>query len=132
MIKYDLILLQGDSLYGNEFDAFGRVQETASSNNMTVNEVLAQLDNAGIIQKRFLQLNVQYTNNLFTKLQDVAAFPIDAMLSQLGGVLSLWLGVSVMFLFEVIEFCITLVIRYWERKRNPAAIKVMPVGPNLV
>ena len=34
----------------------------------------------------------------------MAAFSADAMGAQIGGVLSLWLGVTVMFAFEALEF----------------------------
>ena len=57
------------------------------------------------IASRFLQLNVQFGDPAsYTMLTDVAAFSVDAMGAQIGGVLSLGLGVTVMFAFEAFEF----------------------------
>ena len=55
-------------------------------------------------RSNFLQLNVQFGSQSFIELKDVAAFSVDTMGAQIGGVLSLWLGVTVMFAFEVFEF----------------------------
>ena len=52
----------------------------------------------------FMHLIVQFGSQSFIELNDVAAFSMDAMGAQIGGVLSLWLGVTVMFVFEAFEF----------------------------
>ena len=52
----------------------------------------------------------------------MAAFSSDAMWAQIGGVLSLWLGVTVMFLFEAFEFLYTYLTNNYFccKKRSPA------------
>jgi len=39
----------------------------------------------------------------FDAREDVAAIPVEALGAQIGGVLSLWLGVTIMLIFEVLE-----------------------------
>ena len=48
-------------------------------------------------------MTIQFSFQSFVELKDVSAFSVDAMGAQIGGVLSLWLGVSVMFLFEIFD-----------------------------
>ena len=66
-------------------------------------------------QSRFLLLEVQFRSQSFVELKDVAAFSVDAMGAQIGGVLSLWLGVTVMFAFEAFEF-LYIYLTHWCKK----------------
>ena len=79
--------------------------------NMTANAKQAQIYNRTMtktamdfFKSNFLQLNVEFGDQSFVELKDVAAFSVDAMGAQIGGVLSLWLGVTVTFIFEAFEF----------------------------
>ena len=51
-----------------------------------------------------LQLNIGFGNRIYDELNDVAAFTVDALGAQMGGVLSLWLGITIMFIVEILEF----------------------------
>ena len=73
-----------------------------------------------IFKSRFLFLTVQFgSRNGFIELKDVAAFSADTMGAQIGGVLNLWLGVTVMFAFEAFEFFYVYLTK--SRKEEPKA-----------
>ena len=63
----------------------------------------------------------------FIELKDVAAFSADAMGAQIGGVLSLWLGVTVMFAFEAFEFLYLYLTNC--RKEDPTQGRRISVAP---
>ena len=61
------------------------------------------------------------------ELNDVAAFSVDAIGAQIGGLLSLWLGVSIMFAFEAFEFFYVYLTK--SRKEEPTQTRVVSVAP---
>ena len=65
-------------------------------------------------------LDIVFGSQSFVELKDVAAFSVDAMGAQIGGVLSLWLGVTVMFAFEAFEFLYIYLTK--SRKEEPTQI----------
>ena len=57
----------------------------------------------------------------------MAAFSADAMGAQIGGVLSLWLGVTVMFAFEALEFLYVYRTNYC--KKQLTEVRNISVAP---
>ena len=76
----------------------------------------------------FMHLIVQFGSQSFIELNDVAAFSMDAMGAQIGGVLSLWLGVTVMFAFEAFEF-FYIYLTHW-CKKEPTEIVSASCAPS--
>ena len=103
--------------------------------NLTANATQDEIHNATqtsaaafLLQSRFLQLKYQFGAQSFIELKDVAAFSVDAMGAQIGGVLSLWLGVTVMFAFEAFEFFYTYLTNCHKKEPSPQA-RGASVGP---
>jgi len=61
-----------------------------------------------LISENFLQLNVVLKRNFPLVVEDKQAMTPQILLSNIGGVLSLWLGLTVMFLIEIIELIICI------------------------
>ena len=80
-------------------------------------------------KSRLLSLTVQFSDQSFIELKDVAAFSVDAMGAQIGGVLSLWLGVTVMFAFEALEFFYVYLTNC--RKEEPDQTRSVLVAPTV-
>jgi len=80
-------------------------------------QVIQRMNQMSLISDNFLQMNIQFSSPKFNVERDTAAFAADSLGAQIGGVLSLWLGVTVIFIFEVCEFVIVLIIASYERKK---------------
>jgi len=73
-----------------------------------------KLRDLGLIGRNFLQLNVLFETMFPYVMIDKPALTIDGLFAQLGGVLSLWLGITIMTAIELVEFLYTL----WVQWRN--------------
>jgi len=63
-----------------------------------------------------------FPGKTYNKQRDVVAITIEALGAQIGGVLSLWLGLGLSVCFEILEFLVTLVARMFSDKtRNKGA-----------
>jgi len=103
-------------LFGKKFNRYYTLLKLIiDEKTVEARDLLQELDKEGLIQHSFLQLNVKFDHSTFNEINDVVAFSRDAMIAQIGGVMSLWLGVTVMLLFEVCEFIYILVSKYCEK-----------------
>jgi hypothetical protein len=71
--------------------------------------MVARFSQLNLIQRNFIQLNFIQRFQRPYVTADKPAMTVDSLLSNFGGSLSLWLGMTVMFAFEVIEFIYILV-----------------------
>jgi hypothetical protein len=82
-------------------------------------EMVARFSQLNLIQRNFIQLNFVLKSQHPYVTADKPAMTADSLLSNVGGSLSLWLGMTVMFAFEVIEFVYTIVsIRHSGKKSS--------------
>jgi len=63
---------------------------------------------SALIRENFLQLNVVLKRNFPLVVEDKPAMTTQILLSNIGGVLSLWLGLTVMFFVEIIDLLICM------------------------
>jgi hypothetical protein len=61
------------------------------------------------IQKNFIQLNIIFDEPRPYVIKDIPSMTADSLLSSFGGTLSLWLGITVMFLVEIADLVIGIV-----------------------
>jgi len=109
--------IKDHSRFGGKYDQYRPLYYESKQNISAYLDHLQQLYKEGLFQANFLQLTIQLNYNIYTIQKDVAAFPLDALGAQVGGVLSLWLGVTVMLIFEIFEFIINLQYEYYKLKR---------------
>ena len=62
-----------------------------------------------LITRNFLQMNLVFEQPNAQIISDKPVMTIDNLLSSVGGALSLWLGVTLMFVFEVIELTFSII-----------------------
>jgi len=61
-----------------------------------------------LISENFLQLNVLLKRNFPLVVEDKPAMTTEILLSNVGGVLSLWLGLTAMFFVEIVDLIICI------------------------
>jgi len=117
--SFYITYLFNNSRFGNKFDEYLDLGNVSLTNTSAAQVLLKKLDKEGLIRDNFLQLNVRFETSIYTEQRDVAAVPLDALGAQIGGVLSLWLGVTIILIFELCEFVFhLLVICYRAKKEN--------------
>ena len=57
-----------------------------------------------------MKVQVYYGSQSVTSIEEVGKYNFESLLSSFGGALSLYLGVSLVALFELIEFAARLVL----------------------
>jgi len=62
-----------------------------------------------VIGENFLQLNVLLKQMYPTVVEDRPVMNSDKLMASIGGILSIWLGLSAMFLVEIIELIVCIV-----------------------
>ena len=67
------------------------------------------------IGRNFIQLNVFFDGMYLYEMSEKASMSGDSLMSQLGGMLSLWLGITIMTGVEFIELLYTIV-SHWIRR----------------
>jgi Amiloride-sensitive sodium channel len=83
-----------------------------------------------LITKNFIQLNVVFEQPHPYTVTDKPAMTIDIMLSAVGGSLSLWLGMTIMFVFEILEFIYAVVGNWYRETRWKLSDVTSSSGPN--
>jgi len=105
--------------FGNKFDEYLSLNDDVSLTNASAAQVLLKkLDKKGLIQDNFLQLNVRFDTSIYMEQKDVVVMSLDALGAQIGGVLSLWLGVTIILIFELCEFMFHLLVICYRAKKG--------------
>jgi hypothetical protein len=81
-------------------------------------QALKKLESINLISKQFLQLNVYFAEFWPTLMTDQPAMTTGILLSNLGGVLSLWLGVTIMAGFEFLELLYSLIVTSYSKGKK--------------
>ncbi|ESN94630.1 hypothetical protein HELRODRAFT_164499 [Helobdella robusta] len=82
-------------------------------------QILKELKNLNLIKENFVQIIVIFETDFTLNYKDEGSLSLTMLLSSLGGIMSLWLGLTVMTLFEIFEF-ICLLVKLKVDKRNLA------------
>jgi len=117
-LSFYLAYLNKSTRFGKEFSLYGADYDYNFHNKTVALKILQELNREGLIRDNFLQLNIQFHSNTYRQEADVVAFSMDALGAQIGGVLSLWLSVTILLIFEICEFLIILLSAGWCVKRN--------------
>lgn len=84
-------------------------------------EAYEQVRRLKTIQGSFVHVNIVFDQFVAQKLVDKALYSSDGMLSLIGGTLSLWLGLTVIFVAELIELFYRVVNSCVSRKRSSSS-----------
>ena len=89
-------------IYGNKFDVYAEIQTDVG--NVSDAEIIKRLDDTKLIQKNFIRVSVLF-DSLYSSIELVTSptMTVDLLTSSVGGIMSLWLGLTTIFIFEVID-----------------------------
>jgi amiloride-sensitive sodium channel subunit alpha len=79
--------------------------------------MVRRLDQLDLIPRNFIQVNLVLNSQNPETVAEKPALSAEGMLSNVGGSLSLWLGMTVMFVFEIVEFIIIIVSNWYSSRR---------------
>ena len=110
--------IYGNPVYGKRFDVYSPIDEAEEQGNVTQTNVINDFNKLDLIENNFMRVNVIQKFSSPYVMTDQPQITLEAMLSAIGGTLSLWLGITVMTLVEVAEFVYNLVMLFCEKKRK--------------
>jgi len=111
-------------VYGNKFGAYGELQKRVG--NMTPHDSVAQIKSINLIPKNFIQLNIAFLTQNYQVNADMAAVGWETLFSNLGGALNLWMGITILFAAEVIEFLVAIGSLCFSHLRQPHQQEGLP------
>jgi hypothetical protein len=97
--------IAGNPIYGEKFDVYDRIQNS----NLTPAETLDRLNSLQLLERNFLRLKILFDRRGIERLNNTSAMTWEDLASNVGGSLSLWIGITVMTFFELIELAYRLV-----------------------
>ena len=112
---YENYIQNRKDIYGDKFDDYQQILD--SIDNMTTSEVLAKLGNSNLIGNNFLQVNVRLDEEIVNVVKEEPSTNWVTVLANVGGTLNFWLGITVFFIAELLEFVCYFAIAAI-RKRN--------------
>src|SRR6218665_162369 len=112
---YD-IYIRNDDRYREKFMAYEKVLN--NSNGQSDAETIEELRKLKLIEENFLQVTVKMNMRQVQLVKDIPLVSWNTLISNLGGSLNLWLGVSIMTAAEIIELIYFLIKIAMTRKEN--------------
>ena len=125
---YDAYVANSSAIYGHKFDVYARIK--AQISNASDDVIMERLAASTLIEENFLQLNVVFDSYMSLEFDDLPAMTVELLAANVGGTLSLWLGVTLMAIVEVVElvYKVVLIVVWWRRTKTAAA-PVAPASP---
>ena len=110
-------------IYQDHFTPYENIDFADSSKSLPQSTILDQLANVGLIESNFLKVNILQKYPTPYVMTDQAQMTWETMLANIGGSLSLWLGITVMTLAEVAEFIYSIfMFEYKSHKTKPLTV----------
>lgn len=119
--------IANQSIYGNKFEVYDKIKNITKQI-----ERIKKLQDTHVIEDNFIQLNIIFDRYNPMLLTEVPSLTPDKMLSLVGGALSLWLGITVMTVVELVQFVFDLMdaIQQRKKKRCTPAVEAKPPDRN--
>lgn len=114
--------LECDSIKYNSFKSYAKYPSAAYASVLSKNSnIRAKYDNSNtlnqtVLKQNMLELNVFYDKMDYYVFEEVANMKLTDLLSTIGGTLGLFLGISVLSLFEIIDIVLQILL-YKRRNR---------------
>jgi len=95
--------------FGDKFNEYYKLGDLSLSNSSAAQDLLRKLDNEGLIRDNFFQLNIRFDLRPTTCRRMLQRFHWTHWEPK-SVCLSLWLGVTIIFIFELCEFVYNLIM----------------------
>ncbi|ESO02512.1 hypothetical protein HELRODRAFT_161790 [Helobdella robusta] len=104
------------TIHPDLFKSYEDLANQKSNGTMNDTEIIKKLNELTLIKKNFLQVNIVFESNKPLLIEDKEMITPETMLSSIGGSLSLWLGITIMTLAELVEFIFNLIFVAFHEK----------------
>ncbi|KAF5406320.1 FMRFamide-activated amiloride-sensitive sodium channel [Paragonimus heterotremus] len=106
---------------GPEFEVYREAQRLLASGNETGAAHL--LDNANVLERNLLAVLINRPNFDVRKVEEKEVLSLTSLLSQSGGLFSIWLGLSMIALGEIAEFLVRCYTKTMENRQAKCTSK---------
>lgn len=107
---------------GPEFDVYRQAQHLAESGNETA--AIQILENVNLLERNLLAVLINRPNFDVRKVEEKEVLSLTSLMSQTGGLFSIWMGLSMISLGEIFEF----IMRCYSKARNARRNRRASVG----
>ncbi|XP_069139076.1 amiloride-sensitive sodium channel subunit alpha-like [Argopecten irradians] len=105
--------------------AINDFRSTSSSLYSSISSSTSTTDKRAFMNENGIKVEIYYRYLNFEVIQTEASYEVENLLSDIGGQLGLWIGLSIVSLFEIIEIISDLVtigiLRLWNKRKNNVA-----------
>ena len=105
-------------IYQDHFSPYEQIYSDEGSKSLPPNTISNQLANLDLIRNNFLKVNILQKYPTPYVMTDKPQMTWETMLANIGGSLSLWLGITVMTLAELAELAYSVVLFCYEKKKT--------------
>ena len=98
---YNKYIAPHPEIYGNKFDVYARIQTDVA--NVSNAEIIKRLYDEKLIRKNFIRVNVLFDSYASIEIVTSAVMTVDQLTSSVGGALGLWIGITTIFVMEMID-----------------------------
>ena len=110
--------IRDNPVYGKRFEIYRPIDDAEEQGSVKQADVINDFNKLDLIENNFMRVNVIQKYSSPYVMTDQPQITPEAMLSAIGGTLSLWLGITVMTLVEVAELVYNLVMICCEKKKT--------------
>ena len=105
-------------IYQDHFTSYEQIDSDESSKLLPPSTILNQLANLNLIRTNFLKGNIDLKYTTPYVMTDKPQMTSETMLANIGGCLSLWLGITVMTLAELAELVYSVILYWYENSAS--------------
>ena len=110
-----------DKPYAHQFSVFEEILNDNQSRPLKNTKFLYAAD---LIRSNFVDLTVSLKDYKYIALRDTPKVSFEGLISQLGGTLNLWSGISAIIAIEIIEFIYRLILSLCSSNKKEASIEL--------
>ena len=104
--------------YQDHFSPYEQIDSADSSKSLPPNTILKKLANVTLIKNNFLKVNILQKYPTPYVMTDKPQMTWETLLANIGGCLSLWLGITVMTLAELAELVYSVIQFGYEKNKS--------------
>ena len=117
---YDDYIKKNPDIYGNHFDIYQNISDLVG--NVTDEDIMNLIDDAQLIENNFVRIDVLFDSYSSLELAEVPAMTVELLASNIGGTLSLWMGLTTIALIEIIELLYNLLVAIYRSRRQTIVV----------
>ena len=98
-----------------KFEAYSSVLQLFNSN---ISAAKKQVGKMTLIPENFIKFSLVQNQDDVRYIEDEEEYPLATLLANIGGAMSLWIGLTLMVLVEFFEFIFDLITLFFRREKD--------------